>query len=313
MDRAKSWPRPLERRQCARRGGTATALDKDMPEGHTLHRLSLDHSAAFKGRVVRASSPQGRFSEEATLLDGHRVEAVTALGKHLFYRFEEGPQLHVHLGLFGKFRTQRQPAAEPRGAVRLRLETTDICIDLAGPTACELMAHEELEALRARIGPDLLDAKANPEVAWERIHASKRSIGALLLDQSILSGVGNVYRAEALFVVGIHPETRGCELDRRTFRTLWKTMAKMLADGVRDRRIITVPFKGPAARVKRDDRVWVYKRKNCRRCEKPIRWWTLGTRKIYACESCQRPTAQRGKDVEQASRAARTARSSKRI
>ena len=264
-----------------------------MPEGHTLHRLALDHSAALKGKSVHVSSPQGRFVEEARRLEGHRVRAVTALGKHLFYRFAGAPTLHVHLGLFGKFREQKQPAASPRGAVRLRMETEEVCIDLSGPTACELLGPRELGVLRARIGPDLLDATADPAPAWERIHRSRRPIGALLLDQSILSGVGNVYRAEALHVLGIHPETPGHALPRRSFNRLWKTLVTMLQAGVKHRRIITMPFKGSAHRVKARDRLWVYKRRSCRRCDAAIRWWMVGTRKMYACETCQAPARQR--------------------
>lgn len=227
----------------------------------------------------------------AERLNGRKLRGVNALGKHIFYRFEGGLLLHVHLGLFGKFRSQKQPAAEPRGQVRLRFETDETCVDLSGPTACELLDPDEHARIRERIGPDLLDAEADPKRAWERIHKSKRPIGALLLDQSILSGVGNVYRAEALFIAGIHPELPGNELPRRNFTKLWKTLVTMLQAGVRDRRIITVPFKGAASRVKRGETLWVYKRKNCRRCESGIRWWTLGTRRMYACESCQPVTS----------------------
>lgn len=259
-----------------------------MPEGHTLHRLALDHRRELGGRQLGISSPQGRFQSGAKALDGAVLTGVRALGKHLLYEFDSGHTLHVHLGLFGKFRRQKQPAAAPRGQVRLRMESDEVCIDLAGPTACELFEPVAVAALEARIGPDLLDANADSARAWELIHRSKRPIGALLLDQSILSGVGNVYRAEALFVTGIHPETPGCDIDRRAFRRLWKTLVSMLLAGVKDRRIITVPYKGSAKNVQRHERLWVYKRRECRRCESPIRWWDLGTRRMYACEECQR-------------------------
>ena len=258
-----------------------------MPEGHTLHRLALDHRKDLGGQRLHVTSPQGRFTEGAALLDGQVLERVEALGKHIFYSFDSDRVLHVHLGLFGKFRRQKQPANEPRGQIRLRLETNEVCIDLSGPAACELFDPDELAAIHERIGPDLLDKGADPKRAWERIHRSKRTIGAMLLDQSILSGVGNVYRAEALFVTGIHPETPGNEIDKRSFNRLWKTLVTMLHKGVKDRRIITVPHAGPSQKVGRHERLWVYKRRECRRCESPIRWWMLGTRKMYACETCQ--------------------------
>ena len=118
-----------------------------MPEGHTLHRLALDHRKWLAGEVVHVTSPQGRFSGGASVLDGQLVTSVEAWGKHLFYRFEGGELLHVHLGLFGRFRRRRQPAPEPRGQIRLRLETSAECIDLSGPTACELLEPDEHAAL----------------------------------------------------------------------------------------------------------------------------------------------------------------------
>ena len=257
-----------------------------MPEGHTLHRLALDHRKLLAGEVVHVSSPQGRFAQGAATLDGDVVAKIEAHGKHLLYHFESGALLHVHLGLFGRFRRYRQPAPPPRGAVRLRLETDVACLDLHGPTICELLDPVEHRALLERLGPDLLRPDASRAVAWSKVKRSKRPIGALLLDQSILSGVGNVYRAEALFVAGIHPETPGAELGTRDFTRLWKTLVRMLNDGVKDRAIITVRHLEPE-RPRREERTWVYGRSTCRRCDEALRRWDLASRVMYACETCQ--------------------------
>ncbi len=251
-----------------------------MPEGHTLHRLAIEQRKSLAGEVVHVSSPQGRFTA-AEQVDGDVVDAVEAWGKHLFYHFDSGAILHVHLGLFGRFRKQKQPANAPRGQIRLRLQTEDVCIDLSGPTACELLEPDQYEALRARLGPDLLRADASRAQAWKRVKASRRTLGALLLDQSVLSGVGNVYRAEGLFAAGLHPEIRGVDLESRDFTRLWKTLVGMLHDGVRDRRIITLKTGGRR-------RTWVYKQRLCERCGDAIRVWPLGLRTMYACETCQR-------------------------
>jgi endonuclease-8 len=260
-----------------------------MPEGHTLHRLAIDHRRALAGEVVHVSSPQGRFHAGAAQLDGAVVTGVEAWGKHLFYRFESGALLHVHLGLFGRFRRHRQPAPPPRGQPRLRLETETVCLELSGPTACELLEPDAWEALIARLGPDLLRPDARRADAWARVKKSSRPIGALLLDQSVLSGVGNVYRAEGLFVAGLHPEIPGRELESRDFTRLWKTLVGMLHDGVRDRKIVTVKHLDAAeGRAPRRSRTWVYQQRTCKRCEDPIRVWELGNRTMYACETCQR-------------------------
>ena len=71
-----------------------------MPEGHTIHRAARDHHQIFAGHRLNVSSPQGRFTEGASLLTGQLCLAVEAFGKHLLYRFNSGDSLHVHLGLF---------------------------------------------------------------------------------------------------------------------------------------------------------------------------------------------------------------------
>ncbi|MFZ9450154.1 MAG: DNA-formamidopyrimidine glycosylase family protein, partial [Alphaproteobacteria bacterium] len=84
-----------------------------MPEGHTIHRAARDHGAMLAGRRLRVTSPQGRFAEGAARLDGRKCLAIEAFGKHLLYRFAGGEALHVHLGLFGMFRSFAAPAPAP--------------------------------------------------------------------------------------------------------------------------------------------------------------------------------------------------------
>ena len=116
-----------------------------MPEGHTLRKLADDLTAAFAGRRVRVSSPQGRFADSAALLDGHRLAGASAWGKHLFLDFA-APQpehvVHVHLGLIGKFFFA--PLAPPRGAVRLRVTDGTTAADLHGPQLCRLVTPQEV-------------------------------------------------------------------------------------------------------------------------------------------------------------------------
>lgn len=180
-----------------------------MPEGHTIHRLARDHSALLKGVAVGVSSPQGRFADGAGRLDGRTVTRIEPYGKHLWYSFSgTRERLHVHLGLYGKFTQGPLPAPEPRGALRLRLTTDASWLDLRGPTACELMAPPERSAVLARLGPDPLAAKPDGAAAFARLSRSRTPLGALLMDQSVLAGVGNVYRRN--FSTG-RPFHRSCQ------------------------------------------------------------------------------------------------------
>lgn len=260
-----------------------------MPEGHMIHRLARDHQRQFAGRALSVSSPQGRFRDGAEAIDGRVLNRVDARGKHLFYEWD-GPILHVHLGLYGKFRSHPSPPPEPRGAVRLRVIGDEHTFDLNGPTACELMDHSGLAAIQARLGPDPLRSDAAPDQVWHRISQSRSAIGKLLLDQSIIAGVGNVYRAEVLFILQIHPDRPGSSLSLAEFETLWATLVELMKIGVKYNRIITadpVTIGRSRGRMRREERLLVYKKPHCRACDSPVDSWDLGGRTIYACTRCQ--------------------------
>ena len=270
----------------------------DMPEGHTVHRLARDHTKAFAGQKLIVDSPQGRFADEASLLTGRKMTNVLAHGKHLFYEWSPGRGaraganlVHVHLGLYGKFRLHKNPAPEPRGAVRVRMIGTEKTFDLNGPTRCEILSKADYQKLLDRLGQDPLKQNADPEVVWNRISKSRAAIGTLLLNQSVIAGLGNIYRAEILFLLGLHPEQPGSSLSREQFDQLWKLSVDLLAIGVRYNRIITVDLSQagkPASRLKRDERLLVYKKTRCTECNAKIRKWELGARTMYACEKCQK-------------------------
>ncbi|HWJ67457.1 MAG TPA: DNA-formamidopyrimidine glycosylase family protein [Nocardioides sp.] len=275
-----------------------------MPEGHTLHRLAGELTATFGGAVVRAESPQGRFDAGARQVDGTVLVDADAWGKQLFVRFEGDRFVHVHLGLYGTFAVYADVDAvpEPVGQVRLRLvrpasgERRASYADLRGATRCELVTAAERDAVVERLGPDPLRADADPDRAWARISRSAAPIGTLLMDQSVLAGVGNVYRAEVLFRHRIHPLRPGRSLRAPQWRAIWDDLVVLMAEGVRTGRIDTVrpehlpEAMGRAPRV--DDHggeVYVYRRSDqaCHVCERPVRTEVLGGRNLFWCARCQ--------------------------
>lgn len=266
-----------------------------MPEGHTIHRLARDHQSWFAGEVVRVSSPQGRFAPGAALLDGTQLLRTDAHGKHLFHHYEGERIVHVHLGLFGRFFVHEPPPPEPRETVRYRVASGGRIIDLVGATACELLTPDEVDEIRAKLGPDPIRRDADPERAWAALQRRSVGIGRALMDQKVLAGVGNVYRAEVLFVHGVHPELPARDLAREQWDAMWATLVTWLRRGVKERRIITVDpdeIGKRRNRMNRDDATYVYKRETCKRCDSSIRRWDLAGRWAYACETCQpRPRA----------------------
>jgi endonuclease-8 len=271
-----------------------------MPEGHTLHRLATALGDTFAGRPVRVSSPQGRFATEAAQLDGATLLAAESAGKHLFLDFDADRVVHVHLGLIGGFDVHREVSEVPApvGQVRLRLVRDHTAYaDLRGATQCALVTGARRNEIVARLGPDPLRPDAEPERAWRRISRSPRAIGDLLMDQGVLAGVGNVYRAEVLYRHRIHPLRPGRTLRVSQWRALWDDLVLLMTEGVRVGRIDTVrPEHTPEAmgRPPRQDdhggEVYVYRRTGqpCLVCGSTIRTDVLVGRNIFWCPQCQR-------------------------
>jgi endonuclease-8 len=274
-----------------------------MPEGHTLHRLAEEITATFGGRVVRAGSPQGRFADSAAIIDGQLLLRAEAWGKHLFIAFPEDRFVHIHLGLYGKLDIRAGVPEVPAavGQVRLRLVADDrewhAYADLRGATACELLTEAEREAIIARCGPDPLRDDSDPDVAWERIRRSRAPIGGLLMDQSVLAGVGNVYRAELLFRHRVDPYRPGNTLRRGQWDQMWADLVELMREGVRTGRIDTVrPEHTPEAMgrpPRKDDHggeVYVYRRNgmHCYVCGTLVRTAELQGRNLFWCPKCQR-------------------------
>jgi endonuclease-8 len=267
-----------------------------MPEGHTLHRLARLHKRRYGGAPVAVSSPQGRFADEASRVDGHSLVNAEAYGKHLFHDYGPPGIVHVHLGLYGTFGESELPESPPTGQVRMRLAGSTHWTDLRGPTRCELLDEEQVDAIKARLGPDPLRRDAKPESAWERIARSKTSLAALLMDQSVLAGVGNVYRAEVLFRHGLAPMLPGKALDAVRWMEIWADLVALMRDGVRSGRIDTVApehlpeVTGRAPRVDRHGgEVYVYRRAGepCLVCGTQVAHKVLAGRNLYWCPVCQ--------------------------
>ncbi len=268
-----------------------------MPEGHVIHRLATHIRTAFGGRGVRVDSPQGRFVVEASRLDGAVLVGAEAVGKHLFIEFDapEPRWIHIHLGLIGKLRIE--PVSPLRGQVRLRISDGVTEALLSGPQWCNAITTAEKDDVVAASGPDPLRPDADPDVGFQRLTRSGKSIAALLMDQRIAAGVGNIFRAEVLYRLRLRPTTPGREIDRRTWRLIWDDLVSIMHDAVDAGHIDTVTDEHtPEAqgRAAREDRhggeVYVYRRAGqpCLVCGREVRTAVLEGRNLYWCPTCQR-------------------------
>lgn len=264
-----------------------------MPEGHTLHRLARLHQRRFGGAPVAVSSPQGRFAGAAAAVDGQVLRKSSAWGKHLFHHYAGGPIVHVHLGLYGTFTEwEHPPLPEPVGQVRMRMVGSEYGTDLRGPTVCEVIDEAQVSEVVARLGPDPLRSDADPASAWARITKSRRPIGALLMDQTIIAGVGNVYRSELLFRHRIDPFRPGRAIGEAEFDAAWTDLVALMKIGLRRGKIVVVAPEHdhglPSYRPDRP-RTYVYRRTGepCRVCGGAIRTAVLEGRNVFWCPTCQ--------------------------
>lgn len=266
-----------------------------MPEGHILHRLARLHQRRFGGAPVAVSSPQGRFEAGAAAVDGRVFTRAEAWGKQLFHHYAGGPIVRVHLGIYGhftEFHLSDGGIPDPVGQVRMRMIGTEYGTDLRGPAACEVIDEAQAADVIARLGPDPLRGDADPALAFKRIAKSRRSIGALLMDQSVLAGVGNVYRSEVLFRHRIDPFRPGTAVSEADFTAIWADLVALMKVGLRRGNIVVVRAEddhGAPAYAAGKPRTYVYRRAGdpCRLCATTVRTAELEGRNVFWCQSCQ--------------------------
>ena len=274
-------------------GGTATALWLRVHLGlYGAWTFAGDGSAD----VVHAiGAPRRRIGERDSIpadVPGHRARADDAAGEWV--------------------------APEPRGAVRVRLLGPHAVADLTGPAACEVVDDEEKARVEDRLGPDpirddggrssLADAR-DDFVA--RVRRSRVAVGQQLMDQGVVAGVGNIYRAEALFRAGIDPLRPGRDVAADALAGLWDDLVVLMRDGARTGAIVTTRAEhrdGPAVvddpagrrrtrqntdgspdAVPPEDAFYVYHRDGlpCRVCGAPVLTKELAARNLFWCGACQ--------------------------
>ncbi len=261
-----------------------------MPEGHSIFLYAREHRELFAGREVAARSPQGRFSKGAHRISGRKLVDIETHGKHLFYRWQRAETLHIHLGLYGKFRTFSEDPPPPTPGTRLSLSANGTTVYLAGPTVCELVLPSEEEAIKSRLGPDPLQAGKpgnSAEVFFEKLSRRRIPIGASYIDQAVIAGIGNIYRSEALFLMGINPATPSNQISQDKASELWELSVKLLKRGVRNKMIVTVPRRTKERGDGANQYVYKRDRFSCRNCGGPISSGEMANRKIWWCATCQ--------------------------
>ncbi len=261
-----------------------------MPEGDTIFRAATSLRRWLVGRqITGARSTVAKVA--ASALVGDRVGSVEARAKHLLIHFDSGRVLHTHMRMTGSWHLY--PAGErwrrPAWQARVVLEAGDRVAVCFNAPVVELLAAgmERAHPSLLGLGPDVLVAPVDLDEVRRRAAglAPRTEIGDLLLDQRVVSGIGNIYRCETLFLGRLHPRTAIASVDAAALDGLVTTASRLMTANAR-----------PSASIGREfglgaDERWVYgrQRRPCRRCGAPIASERIGSqaRIAYWCPRCQ--------------------------
>ncbi|MFZ4736864.1 MAG: Fpg/Nei family DNA glycosylase [Bradymonadia bacterium] len=261
-----------------------------MPEGDTLHRTARTLHEVFAGRpIVEAEVGTRRGALRSEDLVGRVLLGVEARGKNLLVHFDDDHVLWSHLGMTGSWHVRCDGDPWPRPRAQLDLGLRAPHASALGFNVPVLERMRAAQALRhpalASLGPDLLATPFDLESALARWRgAPYATLGDALLDQRLACGIGNVYKAEALFVTGLDPWRRVVECDDETLTQLLERARALMLRNLDGRPRRT--HAGPG-----EERYFVYGREGlpCRRCEAPVRKARQGehARVTYYCAPCQ--------------------------
>jgi endonuclease VIII len=244
-----------------------------MPEGDALHRAAR-RLQVLVGQNVRVETPHPRAAVKqlAPRLDGRRLEGVDAVGKNLLLRFEGGVVLRSHLRMKGRWRVLRRDTPI-FGTPWLVIRGDDYVGAMFNGALLEFD-----RGVAQRLGPDILDEQPDYDEMLTRFRRQdqRRAVGDTLMDQRLVAGIGNLWKAESLWHARVSP---------------WQPLADVSDDELsatlrHAHRLMQDRLDGTRSRAQ------VYRRKGhpCRRCGTPIRSWPQGdgARMAYWCPECQR-------------------------
>jgi endonuclease-8 len=260
-----------------------------MPEGDTIHRAATRLKAVLAGEtVVRAESLW--LDGAAATLCGRQIKDVEARGKHLLISFDDDRVLHSHMGMTGSWHIYRpgERWQKPPHRAAIALECRQVCVVCFTPKLLEVLTHSALRRhdYLNRLGPDLLDGPPSDDEVLARFRqADNMPIGQAIMNQTIVSGIGNVYKSEVLFDLGVHPQSLVSDLQDDRLLALTAKACELMAQNLTGRpRTTRFALDG--------GRFWVYGRsgKPCYRCSTSIQLIRQGDagRTTYLCPRCQR-------------------------
>ena len=220
-------------------------------------------------------------------LEGERVASVERRGKYLVIHFENGLALVVHLRMTGGF--PEEPASHERAVIDLDDGTGVSYRDVRRFGTWHVLPPAELEEyLGARLGPEPLGPRFTTRFLGERLARRRATLKAVLLDQRVFAGMGNIYADEALWHARLHPLRPALELDDSELASLRRGVRRALRRGIERRGADLGDGAYPQGSMQDEFRVYGRTGEPCRRCHAPIEKTRVGGRGTHYCPVCQR-------------------------
>jgi endonuclease-8 len=265
-----------------------------VPEGDSIHSIAVALAPVLVGEALERVWV--RDVGDVPRLVGKSVDEVEAVGKHLLVGIGGEAVLRIHLGMRGRVRRWEPDRVFMHWDTSAILATAEHAFVWRAAKTVELVRKRERDALRALefVGPDLIAPECDLDEVVARARAGAEPDALLvdvLLDQRIAAGIGNVYKSEVLFLVGVHPRATLVDVDDATLHRLYELARELLRANVGSGHRDTISAIDPRTRVHPNERRWVYRRRErpCRRCGTKIEMLRLGrdARSTYHCPSCQ--------------------------
>ncbi len=270
----------------------------ELPEVEVTRRALLQPLRGSRIRGVEFGKPlRWPLQCEPRSLAGQRIEDVGRRGKYLLLELPSG-RLIVHLGMSGSLRWHADsgaalPAPGPHEHFRLLTDRGELRLN--DPRRFGAVVWHALPGpphpLLGHLGPEPLQREFDGDVLWRAVHARRAAIKLLLLDQSVVAGVGNIYACEALFRAGIDPRTPGSHLSRQRCARLAEALRTTLEQALRAGGSTLRDFcssDGTQGHFQLEALVYARAGQACRVCARPLAHLVQGQRSTYFCRHCQR-------------------------
>lgn len=284
----------------------------ELPEVETIRRVLEEKVVGRKIVKVELRIPKltatrlhrdlrGQEAVLRTRLTGRRIAAVRRRAKYLVLDLDQG-RLIIHLGMTGQIFAAPAGPLPVNGLPLLPDKHTHVVLRLTGPMCVyfrdirqfgrlRLVSDPEEERLFARLGPEPLGRAFSPQTLRQGFSGKKAPVKALLLNQQVVAGLGNIYADEALFRARIHPQTPGRRITPGQARTLHQAIRQTLSEAIRFRGTTMSDYYDPESRKGGfQDRLQVYGRPGepCPNCGRPLRKSRIAQRGTHWCAHCQK-------------------------